>query len=158
MGSCMVFKNHRRGWCQWNKPKAYELHLNRAHEMFEPAKISSGITVFGLFSELFLLPKLPDCSVRFFRYGIFRVALLFICQGTILISWWACLSTFQVVFVVALFSAATLISYHTASGLSTTFLKLFSHPLDIVSAVDFHYNTFHSSLSTVFLCFSIGRI
>ena len=82
MGNCMVFKNHRRGWCQWNKPQAYELHLNRAHEMFEPAKISSGITVFGLFSELFLLPKLWDFSFRFFRYGIFRVALLFICQGT----------------------------------------------------------------------------
>ena len=58
------------------------MHLNRAHEMFEPAKISSGITVFGLFSELFLLPKLLDFSFRFFRYGIFRVALLFICQGT----------------------------------------------------------------------------
>ena len=32
MSSCVFFKNHRRGWCQWNKPKAYELHLYRARE------------------------------------------------------------------------------------------------------------------------------
>ena len=47
--------------------------------------------------------------------GIFRVALLFICQGS-------------VCFVVVLFSAATLISYHNRFRLSTTFLNLFPLP------------------------------
>ena len=50
--------------------------------------------------------------------GIFRVALLFICQRSIS-------------FVVVLFSAATLISYHNRFRLSTTFFdffKSFSQP------------------------------
>ena len=44
--------------------------------------------------------------------GIFRVALLFICQRSVFLS-------------LLLFSAATLISYHDRFRLSTTFLKTF---------------------------------
>ena len=44
--------------------------------------------------------------------GIFRVALLFICQRSVFLA-------------LLLFSAATLISYHNRFRLSTTFLKTF---------------------------------
>ena len=72
--------------------------------------------------------------------GIFRVALLFICQRSVFLS-------------LLLFSAATLTSYHDRFRLSTTFLifsNLFSNRKTFVSAVDFHTTILFPALSTTF--------
>ena len=72
--------------------------------------------------------------------GIFRVALLFICQRSVIL-------------LLLLFSAATLISYHVRFRLSTTFLifsNLFSNRKTFVSAVDFHTTILFPALSTTF--------
>ena len=72
--------------------------------------------------------------------GIFRVALLFICQRSVIL-------------LLLLFLAATLISYHDRFRLSTTFLifsNLFSNRKTFVSAVDFHTTILFPALSTTF--------
>ena len=72
--------------------------------------------------------------------GIFRVALLFICQRSVIL-------------LLLLFLAATLISYHDHFRLSTTFLifsNLFSNRKTFVSAVDFHTTILFPALSTTF--------
>ena len=72
--------------------------------------------------------------------GIFRVALLFICQRSVFLS-------------LLLFSAATLISYHDRFRLSTTFFdffKSFFNRKTFVSAVGFYTTTLSCALSTTF--------
>ena len=70
-----------------------------------------GLSFFGLLlSSEILSPSafpLPAC------FGIFRAALLFICQGSAL------------AFRLLLSSATTLIEYHIFAALSTTFFKFF---------------------------------
>ena len=59
--------------------------------------------------------------------GIFRVALLFICQRSVIL-------------LLLLFLAATLISYHDRFRLSTTFLKSFSSWKTLFSVTDIYAN------------------
>ena len=59
-------------------------------------------------------------------FGIFRVALLFICQGALLTAYPSRLSTFFRSFSVgSLFSLTTFIGYHIFIILSTTFFNFF---------------------------------
>ena len=66
--------------------------------------------------------------------GIFRVALLFICQRS------KPLAPQELVRSLLLFSAATLISYHNRFRLSTTFLKSFSSWKTLFSVTGIYVN------------------
>ena len=93
-------------------------------------------------------------------FGIFRVALLFICQGALLTAYPSRLPTFFRSFSVgSLFSLTTLIGYHMFFILSTTFFHFFHFLFwllskSILSApadrMDFHYSTSISVLSMLF--------
>ena len=69
--------------------------------------------------------------------GIFRVALLFICQRSVFLA-------------LLLFSAATLISYHNRFRLSTTFLKTFLSWKTFVFRDRYLYYHICQTLSTAF--------
>ena len=71
------------------------------------------LALFTVNSGSFFVFRLSCLFLNFSEnLGIFRVALLFICQRSVFL-------------LLLLFSAATLISYHDRFRLSTTFLKLF---------------------------------
>ena len=71
------------------------------------------LALFTVNSGSFFVFRLSCLFLNFSEnLGIFRVALLFICQRSVFLA-------------LLLFSAATLISYHNRFRLSTTFLKTF---------------------------------
>ena len=99
------------------------------------------LALFTVNSGSFFVFRLSCLFLNFSEnLGIFRVALLFICQRSVFL-------------LLLLFSAATLISYHDRFRLSTTFLifsNLFSNRKAFVSAVDFHTTILFPALSTTF--------
>ena len=99
------------------------------------------LALFTVNSGSFFVFRLSCLFLNFSEnLGIFRVALLFICQRSMC-------------FVVVLFSAATLISYHDRFRLSTTFFdffKSFFNRKTFVFAVEFHTTTLPRALSTTF--------
>ena len=86
------------------------------------------LALFTVNSGSFFVFRLSCLFLNFSEnLGIFRVALLFICQRSVFLS-------------LLLFSAATLISYHNRFRLSTTFLKSFSSWKTLFSVTGIYVN------------------
>ena len=111
-------------------PSGFRQSLSGFYRLFLSVLLFLWVDLFtDLFSEISLwAPRFQTAFQRLLRFSlfrIFRVALLFICQGS---------SASGLPSALLLFSAATLIEYHMSFALSTAFLLFFHLLLSICEA------------------------